>query len=68
MYMYSIHCTCTVYIVHVQYTVNVHVNKNSPYSNSNYLSSTISIVQSYGCGVQLTNTPITVRPLLTTVV
>ena len=43
-------------------TYTVYVNKKSPYSNSNYLSSTVSIVQyllSHYCGVELTSTPIT---------
>ena len=42
----------------------VYVNKMSPYSNSNYLSSTVSILQkllSHYCGVQLTSTPITLK-------
>ena len=33
----------------------------SPYSNSNYLSSTVSTVLSHYCGVKLTSTPITVK-------
>ena len=33
----------------------------STYSNSNYLNSTVIIVQSHYCGVQLTSTPITVK-------
>ena len=42
----------------------VYVNKMSLYSNSNYLSSTVSIVQyllSHCYGVQLTSIPITVK-------
>ena len=35
----------------------------SPYSNSNYLSSTVSIVIT-DCGVELTSTPITTVELL----
>ena len=41
--------------------------KISLYNNSNYLSSTVSIVQyllSHYCGVELTSTPITIKSLL----
>ena len=33
----------------------------SPYSNRNYLSSTVSVVLSYYCGVELTCIPIPVK-------
>ena len=40
----------------------VYVNKMSPYSNSYYLSSTVSIViLSHYCGVELTSIPINVK-------
>ena len=39
----------------------VYVNKMSPYSNRNYLSSTVSVVLSYYCGVELTCIPIPVK-------
>ena len=39
MSIYGVH----VHVVDIWYT-SVYVNKKSPYSNSNYLSSTVSIV------------------------
>ena len=38
------YCTCTVHEYMYMY---MYVNKHSPYSNSNYLSSTVSIVSNY---------------------
>ena len=52
MYLYlycTVHtCICTIVHVHVHVQYTLYVNKNSPHSNSNYLtcsSSTVSIVQ-----------------------
>ena len=40
MYIHNIFLDVHVHV----YDIQVHVNKMSPYSNSNYLSSTVSIV------------------------